>query len=83
MSNTRVKRPWNLFSWPRVGVVDVGSNAIRLTIAELSNNEIREIGSQRFSLRLGKDVFNNGRNLSTTTQSNLVDVFAEIKKILL
>lgn len=75
------ERPWKLFSWPRVGVVDVGSNAIRLTIAEVGASEIREIGSQRFSLRLGKDVFNNGRTLSLQTQRNLVDIFLEIKKI--
>lgn len=61
----------------------MGSNAIRLTIAEVSTTEIREIGSQRFSLRLGKDVFNNGRTLSSRTQSNLVDIFIEIKKIFL
>lgn len=75
------ERPWKLFSWPRVGVVDVGSNAIRLTIAEVGADEIREIGSQRFSLRLGNDVFNNGRTLSLQTQRNLVDIFLEIKKI--
>lgn len=61
--------------------MDVGSNAIRLTIAEVSNKEVREIGSQRFSLRLGKDVFNNGGTLSSETQTNLVDIFLEIKKI--
>lgn len=81
MYRGREKRPWKLFSWPRVGVVDVGSNAIRLTIAEVSNDEIREIGSQRFALRLGKDVFNSNRTLSTVTQANLVDIFIEIKKI--
>ncbi len=74
------KRPWKLFSWPRVGVVDVGSNAIRITVAELSNDEIRELSNHRFALRLGKDVFNNGM-LSSKTQSTLVEIFAEIKKI--
>lgn len=76
-------RPWKLFSWPRVGVVDVGSNAIRLTIAEVSNMEVREVGTQRFSLRLGKDVFNNNGTLSSRTQANLIDIFVEIKKIFL
>ena len=75
------RRPWQLFSWPRVGVVDVGSNAIRVTIAEVAAKEIREIESIRFSLRLGKEVFNNKHTLSSKTQDNLIDIFSQIKKI--
>lgn len=75
------QRPWKLFSWPRVGVVDVGSNAIRVTVAEITTSEIRELESKRFALRLGKDVFNNGRILSSRTQTNLIDVFSQIKNI--
>ena len=75
------QKPWKLFSWPRVGVVDVGSNAIRVTVAELTPNEIREMVSKRFALRLGKDVFNKRRILSSRTQTNLIDVFSQIKNI--
>ena len=78
---TKARRPWRLFSWPRVGVVDVGSNAIRVMVAEITNNEIRELLSKRFALRLGKDVFNNGGTLSSRTQTNLIDVFSQIKNI--
>jgi exopolyphosphatase/guanosine-5'-triphosphate,3'-diphosphate pyrophosphatase len=66
-----------------VGVVDVGSNAIRVTIAEVSSSEIRPIETHRFSLRLGKDVFNNGRTISLESQANLIDIFNQIKKIFL
>jgi exopolyphosphatase/guanosine-5'-triphosphate,3'-diphosphate pyrophosphatase len=75
------QRPWRLFSWPRVGVVDVGSNAIRVTVAEITTSEIREIENKRFALRLGKDVFKNGSILSSRTQTNLIDVFSQIKNI--
>src|SRR4051794_12097349 len=74
-------RAWRLFSWPRVGVVDVGSNAIRVTVAEVSTTEIREIESDRFSLRLGKDVFNNNCTVGAQAQANLIDIFVEINKI--
>ena len=77
------QRPWRLFSWPRVGVVDVGSNAIRVTVAEITTNEIRELESKRFALRLGKDVFSNKGILSSRTQTNLIDVFSQIKNIFL
>jgi exopolyphosphatase/guanosine-5'-triphosphate,3'-diphosphate pyrophosphatase len=84
VSNSLIKKrqkPWRLFSWPRVGVVDVGSNAIRVTVAEITTNEIREFVSKRFALRLGEDVFKNGRILSSRTQTNLIDVFSQIQNI--
>ncbi len=84
MANSLIKKrqkPWRLFSWPRVGVVDVGSNAIRVSVAEITTHEIRELESKRFALRLGKDVFNNKGILSSRTQTNLVDVFSQIKNI--
>ncbi len=74
------KRPWKIFSWPRVGVVDVGSNAIRATVADVESKEIHELGSYRFALRLGKDVFDKGV-LTSKSQDALLAIFLEIREI--
>jgi exopolyphosphatase / guanosine-5'-triphosphate,3'-diphosphate pyrophosphatase len=46
----------------RVGAVDVGSNAIRLLVAEFSSQSIfKVLQSERMPVRLGHDVFLTGR----------------------
>ncbi|HSO35237.1 MAG TPA: Ppx/GppA family phosphatase, partial [Labilithrix sp.] len=53
---------------PRLGAIDVGSNAIRLRIVETScgGDVVREVTSARAPVRLGRDVFRSGR-LSAAT----------------
>jgi exopolyphosphatase/guanosine-5'-triphosphate,3'-diphosphate pyrophosphatase len=48
---------------PRLGIVDVGSNAIRLRIVETTSGDeiVREVTSARAPVRLGRDVFRSGR----------------------
>lgn len=47
---------------PRLGAIDVGSNAIRLRIVETSygGDVAREVASERHPIRLGRDVFRSG-----------------------
>ena len=72
---------WRFFQWPIVGVVDVGSNAIRASLAEVGPTGIEESETRRFSVRLGNDVFRNGRTISSATQANLIEAFSQIKNL--
>jgi exopolyphosphatase / guanosine-5'-triphosphate,3'-diphosphate pyrophosphatase len=63
---------------PAVAAVDVGSNAIRLSIVQVGHNHVSEGEFQhRYALRLGADVFAHG-SLSITTIAALREVFHEI-----
>ena len=47
---------------PRFGIVDMGSNAIRFLIAEVTDSERPTvIESHRTPVRLGREVFESGR----------------------
>jgi exopolyphosphatase/guanosine-5'-triphosphate,3'-diphosphate pyrophosphatase len=45
----------------RVGVIDVGSNSVRLLVASVKRGEVREIDRDRVYLRLGDDAYRLGR----------------------
>ena len=45
----------------RIGIVDMGSNAIRFLIAESSGKEHRIVEAHRLPVRLGQAVFQNGQ----------------------
>jgi exopolyphosphatase/guanosine-5'-triphosphate,3'-diphosphate pyrophosphatase len=44
-----------------IAAIDIGSNAIRMIIAERSSREMRVIKKFRFPIRLGSDVFEKGK----------------------
>ncbi len=47
---------------PRFGAIDIGSNALRLAIVEAeSPSKARELTTQRAAVRLGREVFTQGR----------------------
>lgn len=65
----------------RLGAIDIGSNAIRLQIVTVFDNDnlvsFKNIEYMRFPLRLGKDVFNNGKISSKVAQKfeKLMEMF--------
>jgi len=65
---------------PRLGSIDVGSNAIRLRIVETSygDHAVREVTSARAPVRLGRDVFRSGR-LSKATLDDATRALAELR----
>ena len=48
-------------STTRLAAIDIGSNAIRMVIAEQSHQGLRLIKKYRFPIRLGADVFHTGK----------------------
>ncbi len=65
---------------PTLAAIDVGSNAIRLSIASVdSNNEYRTLYNERAPVRLGQDVFTKGV-ISTHTIDRMLETFGEFKK---
>ncbi len=65
----------------RYGVIDVGSNAVRLHIEASSFGLRQKLHSRRFRLRLGSEVFTAGE-LSSETRRNLIEIFCEIRALL-
>jgi len=65
----------------RYGVVDVGSNAVRLHIEASSFGLRQKLHSRRFRLRLGSEVFTAGE-ISTETRRDLIEIFCEIRALL-
>ena len=60
---------------PTVASIDVGSNAIRLLIANVdTNGEYRTIYSERAPVRLGQDVFTKGV-ISTHSIDRMLETF--------
>jgi exopolyphosphatase/pppGpp-phosphohydrolase len=45
----------------RIGIVDMGSNAIRFLVAEATAGAIAVLESHRLAVRLGHDVFHTGQ----------------------
>lgn len=63
---------------PAIAAVDVGSNAIRLTVIEVGpGGQARTLDQQRYALRLGSEVFTCGR-LSAGTMVELQQIFIDI-----
>lgn len=62
----------------RVAAIDIGSNAMRLLIAEEVEGKLRTIENDRGAVRLGADVFNSG-TLSDNTISRAVQVIKSFK----
>lgn len=65
---------------PRFAAIDVGSNAMRMRIVEASApNDWREISSERIPVRLGRDVFLNGK-LAPTAIADAVDALNRFRE---
>ena len=62
----------------RIGIVDMGSNAVRFMIAETSGQVHRTIESHRLPVRLGKEVFAKGR-ISESAIADTVDAFRRFR----
>jgi len=62
----------------RIGIVDMGSNAIRMIVAEASPAGTQIVESHRLSLRLGRDVFATGQ-VPEATISAVVDAFRRFR----
>ena len=63
----------------RIGIVDIGSNAIRFLIAETNGREHRTLESHRFPARLGQHVFQSGR-IPESTIAATVDTFRKFRQ---
>src|ERR1051326_3152484 len=65
---------------PTIASIDVGSNAIRLAVANVdSNGEYRTVYNERAPVRLGQDVFTKGL-ISTHTIDRMLEAFGEFRK---
>ena len=65
---------------PTIGSIDVGSNAIRLSIANVdSSGEYRMLYNERAPVRLGQDVFTKGV-ISAHSIDRMLETFGEFRK---
>ncbi len=62
----------------RIGIVDMGSNAIRFVIAETTGGVVAVLESHRLPVRLGRDVFHTGQ-IPEQTLSEVVDGFRRFR----
>jgi exopolyphosphatase/guanosine-5'-triphosphate,3'-diphosphate pyrophosphatase len=62
----------------RIGIVDMGSNAIRLMIGETGGGTVTLLENHRLSLRLGRDVFHTGQ-VPEATISEVVDAMRRFR----
>lgn len=63
----------------RIGIVDMGSNAVRFLIAETNGREHRTVESHRLAVRLGKDVFQSGL-IDESAMAATVNAFRKFRK---
>jgi exopolyphosphatase/guanosine-5'-triphosphate,3'-diphosphate pyrophosphatase len=63
---------------PRLGIVDMGSNAIRMMVAEVAGKSIALLENHRLPLRLGREVFETGQ-LPEATISAVIDAFRRFR----
>lgn len=62
----------------RIGIVDMGSNAIRFMIAEASGDEHRVVEAHRLPVRLGRAVFETGQ-IPDAAVADTVDAFRRFR----
>lgn len=65
----------------RVAAIDIGSNALRMQIFERDKSGIHVVSTHRIPVRLGRDVFHNGKILSESFESAL-KAMQEFRKII-
>lgn len=65
-----------------VAVIDIGSSAIRMVVAEVSqNSDIRYLENLHKPIRFGKDVFINGR-ISSQTIRDAISILKDYKTVI-
>src|SRR5262245_36207309 len=62
----------------RIGIVDMGSNAIRFLVAEATAGAIGTLESHRLAVRLGRDVFHTGQ-IPDSALAEVVDAFRRFR----
>lgn len=62
----------------RVGIVDMGSNAIRFLVAEAAGPTVTVLENHRLPVRLGREVFHTGQ-IPDTTLADTVDAFRRFR----
>ncbi|MBP8300685.1 MAG: Ppx/GppA family phosphatase [Planctomycetes bacterium] len=62
----------------RIGIVDMGSNAVRFLVAEATGGKIAILENHRLPVRLGRDVFHTGQ-IPEATISATVDAFRRFR----
>lgn len=62
----------------RIGIVDMGSNAIRFLVAEATAGAVGLLESHRLPMRLGRDVFHTGQ-IPEPTLADIVDAFRRFR----
>jgi exopolyphosphatase / guanosine-5'-triphosphate,3'-diphosphate pyrophosphatase len=62
----------------RIGIVDMGSNAIRFLAAEATAGGVAVLENHRLPARLGRDVFHTGQ-IPEATMADVVDAFRRFK----
>ncbi|MBL8732445.1 MAG: Ppx/GppA family phosphatase [Planctomycetes bacterium] len=62
----------------RIGIVDMGSNAIRFMVAETTGGATAVLESHRLPVRLGRDVFDTGQ-IPEATMADTVDAFRRFR----
>ncbi len=67
-----------MVSPPRIGIVDMGSNAVRMLVAEVTPGGIANLENHRLPLRLGHEVFQTGQ-VPDQAISNVVDAFRRFR----
>ena len=67
-------------SLSRTGIIDLGSNAVRLVVAEGQGEQLVVLERHRCPVRLGQDVFDTGE-VRDDIIAALVDAFGELREI--
>lgn len=62
----------------RLGIVDMGSNAIRFLVAETTGSALAVLENHRLPVRLGREVFHTGQ-ISDATMVDTVDAFRRFR----
>lgn len=65
----------------RAAAIDIGSNGIRMVVAEMGDGAIREIESVRAAVRLGEDAFTL-KQISPATCDAVVQAFERFRRVL-
>lgn len=62
----------------RIGIVDMGSNAIRFLVAEATGGAVAVLENHRLPIRLGREVFHTGQ-IPDATLADTVDAFRRFR----
>ena len=57
-----------------LGIIDIGSNSIKLIIVEIDNNSYKEIFNKKFQTRLSDFIDKENKNLSAEGMKNFFGI---------